>query len=72
MLFCSSEKPLTQELTYMNSIAGLTKVEVGLNPWLRWIWVGAVFAVAMVFFLVRKMREKYKSPEIMKAGKRKR
>ena len=72
MLFCSSEKPLAQELTYMKSIAGLTKVEVGLNPWLRWIWVGAVFAVAMVFFLVRKMREKYKSPEIMKAGKRKR
>ena len=70
-LFCSSDKPLTQELTYMNSIPGLTKVEVGLSPWLRWIWVGAVFAVAMVFFLVRKMRDKYKSPEVMKAGKRK-
>lgn len=70
-LFCSSEKPLTEKLTYMDSIAGLTKVEVGLNPWVRWIWVGVVFAVAMVFFLVRKMREKYKSPEIMKAGKRK-
>ena len=69
MLYVSSEKPLTQELTYMDSIAGLTKVEVGLNPWVRWIWVGVVFAVAMVFFLVRKMREKYKSPEIMKAGR---
>lgn len=71
-LYFSSEKPLLvpEDSVYMNSIAGLTKVEAGLDPWMWWIWVGVVFAVAMVFYFVRKRREKYKTAKIMSAGKR--
>ena len=70
MLFVSSEKPLTEATALMESIVGLTKVEVGIDPWVRWIWVGAVFAVALVFYFVRRMREKYRTAEVMKAGRR--
>ena len=72
MLYMSSEKPLKEpeDTVYMSSIAGLTKVEVGLSPWLRWIWIGLIFLVAMAFYFVRKMREKYRTAEVMKAGKR--
>ena len=73
MLYLSSEKPLTEpkDDPYMNSIAGLTKVEAGLDPWIRWIWVGVVFAVAMAFYFVRRRRDRYKTAEVMKTGKRK-
>ena len=73
MLYMSSEKPLTEPNSdpYMSSIPGLTKVEVGLDPALRWIWVGVVFAVALVFYFVRKRQDKYKTARVMKAGKRK-
>lgn len=73
MLYMSSEKPLTEpkDEPYMNSIAGLTKVEAGLNPWIRWVWVGVVFAVAMAFYFVRRKRDRYRTAEVMKAGKRK-
>ena len=73
ILYSSSEKPLTEpkDEPYMSSIPGLTKVEVGLNPWVRWIWVGIVFAVAMAFYFVRKRQDKYKTAKVMKAGKRK-
>ena len=70
MLYMSSEKPLGEPMADMSSIAGLTKVEVGISPWVRWIWVGAVFAVAMVFYFVRKMRDKYRTAEVLRAGKR--
>ena len=66
MLYMSSEKPLTDPVALMSSIQGLTKVEAGLNPWVRWIWVGVIFAVALVFYFVRKMREKYKTAEVMR------
>ena len=73
MLFISSEKPLKtpEDTAFMSSITGLTRVEAGLDPWVRWIWIGAVFAVALVFYFVRMMRDKYKTAEIMKAGKKK-
>ena len=73
MLYMSREKPLVvhENGAYMNSIVGLTRVEAGLNPWIRWIWVGIVFAVAMVFYFVRMRREKYKTAEVMKPGRKK-
>lgn len=69
MLYMSSEKPLkdSENAPYMNSITGLTKVEVGLDPWLRWIWVGVIFAVALVFYFVRRARDKYKTTGILKS-----
>ena len=70
MLFFSDEKPLGKPDADMNSIEGLTRVEVGLDPWARWVWVGAIFAVALAFYFVRKMMDKYKSPKILKPGKR--
>ena len=78
-LFMSSEKPLMEPdsslsaeetVYYMSSIAGLDRVEAGLAPWTRWVWIGVVFAVALAFYFVRRMRDKYKTAEIMKAGKR--
>ena len=73
MLYMSREKPLAvnENGAYMNSIAGLTRVEAGLDPWIRWIWVGIVFAVAMVFYFVRMRRDRYKTAEIMKPGRKK-
>lgn len=72
MLYLSSDKPLKvpEDTVFMSSITGLTKVEVGLNPWVRWVWIGAVFVVALVFYFVRRMREKYRTTEVMKAGKK--
>lgn len=72
MLYLSSEKPLTEpkDEPYLNSIAGLTKVEAGISPWTRWVWVGVVFAVAMAFYFVRRRRDKYRTAEVMKAGKK--
>ena len=79
-LFMSSDKPLMEPenflnieepVYYMSSVAGLTRVEAGINPWVRWVWIGVVFAVSMVFYFVRIMKDKYKTAEVMKAGKRK-
>ena len=72
-LYLSSEKSLAEanDDRYMNSITGLTKVEAGLDPWVRWIWVGLVFAVALVFYFVRKRMDKYRTAKVIKAGKRK-
>ena len=71
-LYLSGDKPLgdAEDSAYMKSIAGLTKVEVGVSSAVRWIWIGIVFAVAMVFYFVRMRREKYKTAEIMKAGRK--
>lgn len=54
----------------MNVAAGLTRVEVGINPATRWIWIGIVFAVAMAFYFIKMWREKYKTAAIMKAGRK--
>ena len=71
-LYVSGDMPLAvaEGKAYMQSIAGLTKVEVGLNGAVRWIWIGIVFVVAMVFYFVRMRREKYRTAEVMKADKR--
>ena len=72
-LYLSGDKPLgiAEKPVFMKSIAGLTKVEVGVSGAVRWIWIGIVFVVAMVFYFVRMQREKYRTAEVMKAGKRK-
>lgn len=73
-LYLSNEKPLegNKDDYIMKSISGLSKVEVGVNSAVRWIWIGIVFAVSMVFYFVRMRREKYRTAEVMKAGERKR
>lgn len=70
----SGEMPLggAEDTVYMKSIAGLSKVEVGTGSAVRWIWIGIVFVVAMVFYFVRMWREKYRTAEVMKSGERKR
>lgn len=70
-LFFSSEKPLGEPVASMGSIAGLSKVEVELDLWIRWVWIGLVFAVSLVFYFVKVVRDRYKTAEVMKAGKRK-
>lgn len=54
--------PTDEEL--MDSSTSLSKVEIGLTPYTRWIWVGIVFLVAMAFYLIRVWRQKYSTPKL--------
>ncbi len=71
-LLFSDSKPLSppNKIDLMDSKAGLSKVEVGVTAFDRWFWIVLIFAVAMVFFLVAKWRQKYISPKIMKGTNR--
>lgn len=72
-LFFSGEKMLSLPDSdgLMKETAGLTRVEAGINPATRWIWVGIVFFVALAFYFIKMWRDKYKSAELLKAGKKK-
>lgn len=65
-LFFSDEMPLSDDTdsSLMDSSTSLSKVEIGLTPYTRWIWVGIVFLVAMSFYLVRVWRQKYSTPKL--------
>lgn len=60
-LFFSKEMPFcdTDDSSLMKSSMSLSKVEVGVTPFVRWLWIGIVFLVAMAFFLIRVWRQKY-------------
>lgn len=60
-LFFSDNIPLCQQDNepLMKSSTSLSKVEIGLTPYTRWIWVGFIFLVAMAFYLIRVWRQKY-------------
>lgn len=72
-LLLSDSKPLLppDEIELMDNKAGLSKVEVGITAFDRWFWIVLIFAVAMVFFLVAKWRQKYSSAKVLKATDRK-
>lgn len=72
-LHLSGEKPLLpdEKKLYLESTAGLTKVEIGLTPFTRYIWIGIVFFVALAFYIVRIWKQKYSSPKVMKSTDRK-
>lgn len=63
-LFFSESIPLCDptDKAVMDSSTSLSKVEIGLTPYTRWIWVGIVFLVAMSFYLIRIWRQKYSAP----------
>lgn len=68
-LFFSNEMPLCEEednvgTVLMKNSTSLSKVEIGLTPYTRWIWVGIVFMVAMAFYLIRVWRQKYSTPKL--------
>ncbi|HBH95925.1 MAG TPA: hypothetical protein DDX91_09225 [Ruminococcaceae bacterium] len=66
-LFFSDNIPLSDSAAdevYMKSSSSLSKVEVGLTPYTRWIWIGIVFLVALSFYLIRVWRQKYSTPKI--------
>lgn len=66
-LFFSDNIPLSDpadDEVFMNSSTSLSKVEIGLTPYTRWIWVGIVFLVAMSFYLIRVWRQKYSTPKL--------
>lgn len=67
-LFLDSEHPLLpqENLLYMESTAGLTKVEIGVTKFTRYLWIGVVFFVALAFYLVRVWRDKYKTARVIK------
>lgn len=59
----SGEKPLMLEkdTLYMDSKTGLSKVEIGVTPFDRYLWIGIVFVVALVFFIMAKWRDRIKN-----------
>ncbi|MDE7281787.1 MAG: hypothetical protein K2N36_08630, partial [Ruminiclostridium sp.] len=65
-LFFSDSIPLCDPVDgeLMDSSTSLSKVEIGLTPYTRWIWVGIVFLVAMAFYLIRVWRQKYSTPKL--------
>lgn len=72
-LYFSGEKPLLpadgNEL-YMEAATGLSRVEIGIRPFDRYLWIGIVFLVAMSFFIIGVWRQKYKTPTVMKGTDR--
>ena len=72
-LHLSGEKPLLpdEKKLYLDSTAGLTKVEIGITPMTRYIWIGVIFLVALAFYIIRIWRQKYSTPKVMKASDRK-
>lgn len=73
VLCFSSEKPLLpyENKMYMESTAGLTKVEIGVTKATRYIWIGLIFFVALAFYIVRMWQQKYSTARVMKAADRK-
>lgn len=71
--YLSGEKPLLlyENKIYMESSAGLTKVEIGVTELTRYVWIGIVFLVAMAFYIIRIWRQKYDTARIMKGTGRK-
>lgn len=68
-LFFSSEIPLSpadSNTLYMNASGGLSRVEVGISPYERYLWIGIVFLVAMTFFGIGVWRQRYKTAKVMK------
>lgn len=73
VLCFSSEKPLLpyENKLYLDSTAGLTKVEIGVTKATRYIWIGLIFFVALAFYIVRMWQQKYSTARVMKAADRK-
>lgn len=68
-LFFSNEVPLMaadNDTLYMEASSGLSRVEVGISSFDRYLWIGIIFAVAMVFFGISLWRQKYKTAKVMK------
>lgn len=73
--FFSDEKPLLSadsSVLYMEAVTGLSRVEIGVMPYERYLWIGVVFLVAVAFFVVRVWRQRYETPKVMKGTNRKR
>lgn len=58
-----------QELIHLYSTDKLEKVEIGNYDFTRWLWIGIVFVVAFIFYLIRLRRKKYETPKILKPPK---
>lgn len=74
-LYFSSEIPLMsadKDILYMEASTGLSRVEVGVSSFDRYLWIGIVFLVALAFFIISVWRQKYKTPTVMKGTDRKR
>lgn len=74
-LYFSNEKPLMtadKNILYMEASTGLSRVEVGVSSFDRYLWIGIIFLVALAFFIISVWRQKYKTPTVMKGTDRKR
>lgn len=74
-LYFSKEKPLLpadSSVLYMEAATGLSRVEVGVMPYERYLWIGVIFLIAVAFFVIRVWRQRYETPKIMKGTDRKR
>ena len=73
VLCFSNEKPLLpyENKLYLDSTAGLTKVEIGVTKATRYIWIGVIFFVALAFYIIRMWQQKYSTARVMKAADRK-
>lgn len=74
LLLCfGKEKPLMlyEKKLYLDSSAGLTKVEIGVTQTTRFIWIGIIFLVALAFYIIRLWQQKYATAKVMKSTDRK-
>ena len=58
-----------QDLLHLYSSDKLTKVEIGNRQYAHWLWIGIIFAVAMVFYFIRMRKNKYRTTQIIKPKK---
>lgn len=70
-LYFSSEVPLMtadEDNLYMEASTGLSRVEIGISSFDRYLWIAIIFAVAMVFFGISLWRQKYKTAKVIKGS----
>lgn len=65
-LFFSKDMPLckAEDMPLMKKSDSLSKVEIGVTPYIHLIWIGFIFLIAMSFYLIRVWRQKYSTPKL--------
>ena len=58
-----------QDLLHLYSGDSLGRVEIGNYDFARWLWIGIIFVVAIIFYIIRMKKKKYASPKVIQPKK---
>ena len=58
-----------EELLHLYSGDSLERVEIGNYDFARWLWIGIIFVVAMIFYFIRMQKKKYATAKVIQPKK---